>query len=90
MAWIRTQDREMLVDVDCFYVDDLNPDKLCGSQRGDEVSKITLLGVFPDKEAVLAELDAIERWLEKGAPGVYHIGAERKKVWSLSGPSSQQ
>lgn len=74
MVWIRTQDREMLIDVDCFYVDALNPDKLCGSQRYDEESKITLLGVFPDKEAVLAELNAIERWLKKGASGVYQIG----------------
>jgi hypothetical protein len=80
MAWaIRSIKNNMIVEAHGFYVTeryDIPRDArffLLKAFRGEE-SLDWLLAEYLTEEAALAELDAIERWIERGASGVYQIG----------------
>ena len=74
MAWIRTQDKDFLLNVEGFQIKNM-PNNLHELYAQPEPSDF-FLGSFATQEAALAELDRIEKWISDGAQGVYQVSGE--------------
>jgi hypothetical protein len=81
MAWVRSQDKKVLINTLSFWIQPLPRTEtnafgttgtaiLVEDANGDSWR----VGTFPTEEAALAELDQIERWFERGGSVVYQIG----------------
>ncbi len=70
MAWIRSQDKEDLLRVERIQLGETRANSwaLYVGYSGDHI-----IAIFHTKEAALAELDAIERWIDGGAQIVYQV-----------------
>ena len=66
MAWIRSQNQEMLLNAEfIYYSNRLSKHRIVGDA--------VIIGTFPTKEAALAELDCIERWISTATADVYQV-----------------
>ena len=78
MAWIRSQNGELLIKASSIFCDNLRYDKhnapvFLLKACGDWDDAGANIGCFPTKEAALAELDCIERWIGTGTVDVYQV-----------------
>ncbi|RPI49084.1 MAG: hypothetical protein EHM49_10520 [Deltaproteobacteria bacterium] len=66
--WIRSQDRDLLVDVSFIEV---VGNAIFALRDGES----NTLGHFLTEKRAKDELTAIERWIDDGVEGVYQVGA---------------
>lgn len=69
MAWIRTQDDKALISAQEIRVDTTRI-RVNGQ----------IVAFFDTEEDALSELEAIDRWLCRGAPGTYKINVPVRTI----------
>lgn len=74
MAWIRSQDGSMLLNVSAVWQYNLDKRELRAETfpAGDDVP-CWIIGKFDDEKAAREELDCIDDWFNKGGEGVYQV-----------------